>query len=180
MSWEQDIPEPAEAGAPKPPAPNVLRAGKEALLFFPRLVQLLYRLARDPEVPRQAKAVLGFTVVYLLSPIDIIPDFIPVLGYLDDLYIVVLAVSFVLESAGEAKVRQHWTGSQDVIEVVNRVNTLLWRVLPASIMKKIRARFDQAQAEPDRYVREADRAEEILLKEDEYRWVEEETKEQPQ
>jgi uncharacterized membrane protein YkvA (DUF1232 family) len=180
MDGEEDILQPAEGASPQPVKPDLLRAGKEALLFFPRLVQLLYRLARDPEVPRPAKAVLGFTVVYLLSPIDIIPDFIPVLGYLDDLYIVALAVSFVLESAGEAKVRQHWTGSQDVIEVVNRVNTLLWRVLPASIMKKIRARFDEAQADPDRYVREADRAEEILLKEDEYRWAEEETKEQPQ
>lgn len=180
MSDERDVSTPAEGGPVPPPSPGLLRAGKEALLFFPRLVQLLYRLARDPEVPRPAKAVLGFAVVYLLSPIDIIPDFIPILGYLDDLYIVALAISFVLESAGEAKVRQHWTGSQDVIEVVNRVNTLLWRVLPASIMKKIRRRFDEAQADPDRYVPEADRAEEILLKEDEYRWVEEETKEQPQ
>jgi uncharacterized membrane protein YkvA (DUF1232 family) len=180
VSEESEVPESAEGSPPQPVKPGLLRAGKEALLFFPRLVQLLYRLARDPEVPGRAKAVLGFAVAYLLSPIDIIPDFIPILGHLDDLYIVALAIGFVLDSAGEEKVRQHWTGSQDVIEVVNRVNTLLWRVLPASIMKKIRGRFDEAQAHPDRYVREADRAEEILLKEDEYRWVEEDTKEQPQ
>jgi len=167
---------PLDARTQTPP-PDILKAGKEALLFLPRLVQLLYRLARDPEVPREAKAVLGFAVVYLLSPIDIIPDFIPVLGYLDDLYVIALAVGLVMELAGQERVRQHWSGSQDVIEVVGKVNALIWRVLPAAIIKKVRARFDQALAEPDRYVREADRAEEILLRHDEYRWVEEEGEE---
>jgi len=116
-------------------------------------------------------------VVYLLSPIDIIPDFIPVLGYLDDLYVIALAVSLVMELAGEEKVREHWTGSRDVIEVVGTVNALIWRVLPAAIIRKVRARFDQALTDPDRYVREAERAEEILLREDQYRWTDEESEE---
>ena len=167
----------ARGGASSELSPELMKAGKEALLFLPRLVRLLYQLARDPDVPRQAKAVLGFTVAYLLSPIDIIPDFIPVLGYLDDLYVVALAVSLVMELAGEDKVRQHWSGSQDVLEVVTRVNKLVWRVLPAAIVKKIRDRFDQALQDSDRYVKEADRAGQILLSKDQYRWLDDEAKE---
>lgn len=178
MTEAQGCAEP-EKGAPgeqaQTPPPDILKAGKEALLFLPRLVQLLYRLARDPEVPREAKAVLGFAVVYLLSPIDIIPDFIPILGHLDDLYVIALAVSLVMELAGEEKVRQHWSGSQDVIDVVGKVNALIWRVLPAAVINKVRARFDQALKEPDRYVGEVERAQEILLREDEYRWLDEES-----
>ena len=172
---EPEKPGPEEQAQAVPP--DILRAGKEALLFLPRLVQPLYRLARDPEVPREAKAVLGLAVVYLLSPIDIIPDFIPLIGHLDDLYIIALAVSLVMELAGEEKVRQHWSGGQDVIDVVSKVNALIWRVLPAAIVKKVRARFDQALKEPDRYVREAERADEILLRKDQYRWVDEENEE---
>ena len=175
--------EPAQSPKPVPkeqaqtPPPDILEAGKEALLFLPRLVQLLYRLARDPDVPRKAKAALGFTVFYLLSPIDIIPDFIPVLGHLDDLYVVALGVSLVMELAGEEKVRQHWTGSKDVMDVITSVNRLIWRVLPASLVRRIQSRFDEALKDPERYVREAARAGEILLHEDEYRWLEDDTKE---
>src|SRR5207342_1602921 len=53
-----------------------------------RDVLALYRSARDPRVPWYAKALAGFVAAYALSPIDLIPDFIPVLGYLDDLLIV--------------------------------------------------------------------------------------------
>lgn len=168
--------DPDHPGGEMPPA-DLLKTGKEALLFLPRLAQLLYRLARDPEVPRQAKAVLGFTIAYLLSPIDLIPDFIPVLGHLDDLYVVALGVSLVMELAGEERVRRHWTGSKDVIEVINSVNRLIWKVLPAAMVEKIRRRFDLAVQDPDRYLGEVERAEEILLRQDQYRWVEDETEE---
>jgi len=157
--------------------PDLLRAGKELLLFLPRVVQLRYRLARDPEVPREAKAALGFTIFYLLYPIDIIPDFIPILGHLDDLYVIALGVSLVTELAGEEKVRQHWSGSQDVVDVISKVNKFVWRVLPAGIVKKIQARFDAALKDPDRYVGEVERAEEVLLREDQYRWLEDEGEE---
>jgi len=162
---------------PTTPSPDILARGKEALFFLPRMVQLLYRLARDPNVPKEAKAALGFTVFYLLSPFDIIPDFIPILGYLDDLYVIALGVSLVMELAGEDKVREHWSGSKDVVEVINTVNKVIWRVLPAAIVKKIQGRFQEALKDPDRYAGEVDRADEILLQEDEYRWLKDESEE---
>ena len=57
----------------------------------------LYYACRDPRVPWYAKAIAGVVVAYALSPIDLIPDFIPVLGYLDDLVLVPLGVALVLK-----------------------------------------------------------------------------------
>lgn len=179
MAEGQEPEGPSGGDLEQPTSADLLQTGKEALLFLPRLAQLLYRLARDPEVPRPAKAALGFTIAYLLSPFDLIPDFIPVLGYLDDLYVIALGVSLVMELAGEEKVRQHWTGSTDLLQVINSVNRIVWKVLPAAMVRKIRSRFDSALQDPDRYLREVKRAGEILLRRDQYRWVEDDGKEPP-
>lgn len=69
---------------------------KEYALFAPRLVRLVARLMRDPRVPPRQKAILVVLGAYLASPIDVIPDFIPVLGQLDDLILVPLGVALAV------------------------------------------------------------------------------------
>lgn len=59
-------------------------------------VRLLWGMFRDPAVPRRAKAVLPVTALYLASPIDLIPDFIPVLGQIDDVIVLALGLGIFL------------------------------------------------------------------------------------
>jgi len=78
------------------------------LSLLPRLARLLWRLARDRRVPWTVKAVLIALAAYLACPIDLIPDWIPALGYLDDIIIVGLVVSYVLRKVPLDLVREHW------------------------------------------------------------------------
>ncbi|MSQ40068.1 MAG: DUF1232 domain-containing protein [Dehalococcoidia bacterium] len=68
---------------------------------------VLARLFRDPRVPLGAKLVLPPTLLYILMPIDIIPDFIPVLGYLDDLLVITLGLGLFLRLCPHELVREH-------------------------------------------------------------------------
>lgn len=94
---------------------------RELARFVPDCVVLLQRLLRDPRVPRRAKVPLVFLVPYLLSPIDLIPDFLPVIGQLDDAALAALALRRVVRVAGREVVEEHWPGSEQGLRVVLRV-----------------------------------------------------------
>ncbi|MDH3471031.1 MAG: YkvA family protein [Acidimicrobiia bacterium] len=94
---------------------------KDAVLALPNLVKLLARLMADPAVPLRRKIVAGAAGAYVFAPIDLIPDFIPVLGQVDDLIVVALGLKHLIEGASEDVVRQHWDGPEDVLELVTNV-----------------------------------------------------------
>lgn len=97
---------------------QVRQLAKDAALMLPNLVKLLSRLVKDPRVPRRSKLVLLAAVGYVISPIDIIPEMIPVAGILDDLFLVAFALNHLIERAGEEIVVEHWDGPQDILEMV--------------------------------------------------------------
>ena len=70
---------------------------KKSLLELKKQVHVVYLASRDRRTPWYAKAVAGLTVAYALSPIDLIPDFIPVLGYLDDLLIIPVGIALAIK-----------------------------------------------------------------------------------
>jgi uncharacterized membrane protein YkvA (DUF1232 family) len=88
--------------------------------FIPDCVVLLRRLLRDERVSRGRKAVLLFLVAYLAIPIDLVPDFIPVAGQLDDVIVAALALRFALRAGGPDLLRQHWPGPDGSLAVVMR------------------------------------------------------------
>lgn len=85
---------------------------------MPDCAVLFKRLLRDPRVPRRAKAALAVAVPYLASPIDLIPDFVPVLGQLDDALLVVAVLGYVARCAGREVVAELWPGSEAGLRVV--------------------------------------------------------------
>jgi uncharacterized membrane protein YkvA (DUF1232 family) len=89
--------------------------------FVPDCVVLFKRLLGDPRVPRRRKVVLGLIVVYLASPIDLIPDFLPGLGQLDDAIIVALGLRYLLRGADEPLLEDHWPGPESSLRVVMRL-----------------------------------------------------------
>ncbi|KHO20425.1 hypothetical protein QQ44_28380 [Mycolicibacterium setense] len=93
----------------------------EALRILPDLLRLIPRLAKDRSLPRAVRVRLALLVVYLALPIDLIPDFIPVLGYADDAIIVTLVLRSVVHRAGLDAVRAHWPGSDDGFDALVRL-----------------------------------------------------------
>lgn len=94
---------------------------KDAVFMIPNLVKLLGRLIKDPRVPRRSKLLLMAAVGYVISPIDILPEMIPIAGLLDDLFLVTFALHHLIERAGEELVLEHWDGPQDLLDVIRSV-----------------------------------------------------------
>lgn len=86
---------------------------REALRILPDLLRLIRRLAADTGLPRGVRVRLWLLLAYLALPIDLIPDFIPVLGYADDAIIVTAVLRSVVRRAGIGPVRAHWPGTDD-------------------------------------------------------------------
>jgi uncharacterized membrane protein YkvA (DUF1232 family) len=93
----------------------------EALRAVPDVVRLTHRLARDPLLPRMLRIWLWLLLGYLVSPIDLVPDFIPVIGYADDAVIVALVLRAVVRRAGREAVTRHWPGSAVGLDAVERL-----------------------------------------------------------
>ena len=94
------------------------RLGAEAVAFLPDVARLFRDVARDERVPRRVKVEVGLAAGYLLMPIDVIPDFLPGLGQLDDIAIVGWGIRRLLLGAGENILREHWRGSDRGLEVL--------------------------------------------------------------
>ncbi len=98
---------------------------KETLLAVPRIALLVPKLLADERVPRRTKLALGGLAIYLASPWDIIPDFIPGLGQLDDAIVLLLFVDAVLNQVDDAVILEHWTGE---VETLRRVQSFSHRL----------------------------------------------------
>jgi uncharacterized membrane protein YkvA (DUF1232 family) len=84
--------------------------------FLPDCLTLLRRLRRDPRVPRRAKVAVGFAAVWVLSPIDLIPEFIPVIGPIDDIVVVALALRYAGRQVPREAILEAWPGEPRMIE----------------------------------------------------------------
>jgi uncharacterized membrane protein YkvA (DUF1232 family) len=103
---------------------------REALRLLPDVLRLVHRLAGDKALPRGVRIRLGLLLAYLAIPIDLIPDFIPVLGYADDAIIVTAVLRSVVRRAGIDAVRAHWPGTNDGFTAVTRLTGLDRRPTP--------------------------------------------------
>jgi uncharacterized membrane protein YkvA (DUF1232 family) len=103
------------------PKGNLIGEAMEAMRLLPDLLRLLRRLAADSNVPRAARVRLVLLLAYLAMPFDLVPDFVPVLGYADDAIIVSLVLRSVVRRAGAPLVRRHWPGTEDGLAAVARL-----------------------------------------------------------
>ncbi|WEO77200.1 DUF1232 domain-containing protein [Cryobacterium sp. SO2] len=93
----------------------------DALRLGPDVVRLTHRLATDRTVSWRVRAWLIVLLVYLLSPIDLVPDFIPVIGYADDAIIVALVLRFATRHAGADAIDRHWPGTPQGLHALRSI-----------------------------------------------------------
>lgn len=109
----------------------------QALRNVPMLGKLLVGLARDPRVPRRNKLIFGAIAIYLVAPIDIIPDFIPGIGRIDDIILVALALDGMLNKVPQEVLKEHWEGEEDVLDMIQTLLGVATDLVPDRIKDKM-------------------------------------------
>jgi uncharacterized membrane protein YkvA (DUF1232 family) len=94
---------------------------KDVLRLLPDVVRLVRRLAADGSLPRGVHWRLWLLLGYLLMPIDLVPDFLPVVGYADDAIVIALVLRSVTRAAGPEALERHWPGAPEGLAVVRRL-----------------------------------------------------------
>jgi uncharacterized membrane protein YkvA (DUF1232 family) len=94
---------------------------RDTLRLIPDVVRLLRRLAADQTLPRGIRVRIALLLVYLVSPLDLVPDFIPVVGHADDVLIVGLVLRSVARRAGVEALDRHWPGTPEGLRSVKQV-----------------------------------------------------------
>jgi uncharacterized membrane protein YkvA (DUF1232 family) len=122
-------------------ARSTLRA---AFALIPNFLKLLYRLFKDKRVPMTEKALLVGAIAYVVSPIDVLPDVIPFIGQVDDLYLIALVTLRLLNRTGDEILREHWDGSGDLVNVVDKIAGAARYVLPQRVQRILLGRVEIA------------------------------------
>jgi uncharacterized membrane protein YkvA (DUF1232 family) len=119
---------------------------KNLLLFLPNLVALLFRLLKDGRVPLAEKALFVAAIIYFISPLDFIPDVLPFIGQIDDLYLIALTLVRLVSRSDERVLREHWQGGGDIVQLVDAVIALAPRFLPNRVNRVLTSKVEMAKA----------------------------------
>src|SRR5215468_7203723 len=106
---------------------------KNLLMFLPNMVILCAKLMVDPRVPLTERALFAAAVIYAIIPFDFIPDMIPFIGQVDDLFLVALTVLRLIDRTDDSVVREHWRGGGDVVQLAESVTTIAPFLMPRRI-----------------------------------------------
>jgi uncharacterized membrane protein YkvA (DUF1232 family) len=110
----------------------------EYLFLLPDFFILVARLALDKRVPSKQKLMAGGILAYLIMPIDLIPDFIPVIGHVDDLVLVVLGLNMILNDIDPKVLSDNWSGEGEVLEQMKKVTATAERFLDKNLLQRIK------------------------------------------
>jgi len=116
------------------------------LMFLPNMVKLLGGLLKDSRVAVAEKALFAGAIVYAISPIDFIPDFLPFIGQVDDLYVIALVLLRLINRTDERIVREHWSGGGDIVKLADTIAGLAPKILPKRVARIITSRVELAPA----------------------------------
>jgi len=119
---------------------------KNFMMFLPNMVMLLGRLLKDQRVPTAERALFVAAIVYVISPLDFIPDVFPFIGQVDDIYVVALVLLRLLNRTPESIVREHWQGGGDIITLADSIARVAPMILPKRISRVLSAKVELAPA----------------------------------
>jgi uncharacterized membrane protein YkvA (DUF1232 family) len=116
------------------------------VMFLPNMVMLLGRLMRDSRVPTAEKALFAAAIVYVISPIDFIPDVFPFIGQIDDVYVVALTLIRLINRTNEDVVRENWRGGGDIVSMIDSIASIAPTFMPKRISRVLQNRVELAPA----------------------------------
>ena len=118
--------------------------GKRTVMSYiaelPNFLRLLWGLLRDSRVEMVDKLLVAGAIAYIVAPIDFIPDFIPFLGEVDDIYLLVLSVRRLIQNAGRSVLLAHWSGDPSALRDMNLEKVLMAAAffLPRRMRRRLR------------------------------------------
>src|SRR5438067_11609845 len=113
---------------------------KNLLMFLPIMVILCCKLMVDKRVPRTERALFAAAVIYAIIPFDFIPDMIPFVGQIDDVFLISLTLLRLIDRTDDMIVREHWRGGGDVIQLAESVVTIAPMLIPRRISRVLLSR----------------------------------------
>lgn len=119
---------------------------KGMMMFLPNMVKLLGKLLVDGRTPTAEKALFVAAIIYVISPLDFIPDIFPFIGQVDDIYVVALTLLRLLNRTDESVVREHWAGGGDIVSLANSIANIAPMILPKRVSRVLSSRVELANA----------------------------------
>jgi uncharacterized membrane protein YkvA (DUF1232 family) len=116
------------------------------LMFLPNMVRLLGGMLKDARVPTAERALFVAAIVYVISPLDFIPDVFPFIGQVDDLYVVALVLLRMLNRTDESVVREHWQGGGDIVALADSIARIAPMILPKRVSRVLSSKVELAPA----------------------------------
>jgi len=116
------------------------------LMFLPNMVMLLGRLLKDARVPAAEKALFLAAIVYVISPLDFIPDFFPFIGQVDDIYVVALTLLRLVNRTDAGVVRSHWSGGGDIVTLADSIASVAPMLLPKRVSRVLSSKVELGSA----------------------------------
>src|SRR5437762_7826398 len=113
---------------------------KNLLMFLPNMVVLTGRLMVDSRVPRTERALFAAALVYAIIPFDFIPDMIPFVGQIDDLFLISLTLLRLIDRTDDMVVREHWRGGGDIVALAESAATIAPLLRPRRIARVLLAK----------------------------------------
>lgn len=133
------------------------------LMFIPNFLKLLGKLLSDSRVPLAEKALFAGAVVYVIMPLDFIPDVLPFIGQVDDVYLVALTLLRLINRTDETVVRENWSGGGDIVSLANSIAKLAPMLLPKRITNVLTSKVELAPA--GKALKSLTKKDEVLVKE---------------
>src|SRR6059058_3482748 len=113
---------------------------KNLLMFLPNMVALCARLMVDSRVPRVERALFAAAVIYAIIPFDFIPDMIPFVGQIDDLFLISLTLLRLIDRTDDLIVREHWRGGGNIVQLAESAATIAPLLMPKRIARVLLAK----------------------------------------
>ncbi len=113
----------------------------EYLFLLPDFFIMVSRVALDKRVPTKRKLMLAGVIAYVMMPLDIIPDFIPIIGHVDDLVVVVLGLNMLLNDIDQKVLEDNWSGEGNVLHLMQKITNAAEGFLDKNILSQIKKLF---------------------------------------
>src|SRR5258706_3420215 len=113
---------------------------KNLLLFLPNMIILCAKLMVDKRVPRTERALFAGALIYAIIPFDFIPDMIPFVGQIDDLFLISMTILRLINRTDDLVVREHWRGGGDIVALAESVATVAPLLIPRRISRVLLSR----------------------------------------